>query len=91
MLPDAVLTFSVHILLNPFLHCHFFHPDINECATRQHDCDKNAKCVNTPTGYECKCRRGFEEYDNGRKCRGMFSLGILVLYPSLYSCILFSP
>ena len=91
MLPDAGLTFLCSYPAKSILALPFFHPDINECATRQHDCDKNAKCVNTPTGYECKCRRGFEEYDNGRKCRGMFSLGILVLYPSSYSCILFSP
>lgn len=33
--------------------------DINECARGLHDCDRNAGCVNTYGGFECKCYNGY--------------------------------
>ena len=45
-------------------------PDIDECLMQKHDCDKNAKCINTEPGFKCQCKPGFKEYDNGRTCKG---------------------
>ncbi len=43
-------------------------PDIDECRLNLHDCDDNnrAECLNTPSGYECKCLRGYE--GDGKRC-----------------------
>ncbi|CAB3998123.1 partial [Paramuricea clavata] len=45
--------------------------DIDECSTQKHDCDKNAKCINTEPGFKCQCIPGFKEYDNGRTCKDL--------------------
>ena len=40
--------------------------DINECATGDNICHKNARCINHSDGYTCKCKSGFE--GNGFTC-----------------------
>ncbi|PIO55118.1 calcium binding EGF domain protein, partial [Teladorsagia circumcincta] len=34
---------------------------VNECATKQHDCDANAICRDEPIGYRCQCPFGFAD------------------------------
>lgn len=29
---------------------------VNECETGQHDCDRNAKCIDTFESYTCACK-----------------------------------
>ncbi len=38
----------------------------DECSTGKHNCDSNADCVDTTTGFECHCRSGYE--GNGTHC-----------------------
>ena len=41
--------------------------DINECVDNTHDCSSNGICSNTPGGYECKCKPGFD--GDGKSCK----------------------
>ncbi len=42
-------------------------PDVDECALGLHDChEESGLCRNTPVGFECSCKRGFE--GDGRRC-----------------------
>ena len=34
--------------------------DIDECSKEANECNENAICVNTPGGYECLCKPGYE-------------------------------
>ncbi|XP_019220013.1 multiple epidermal growth factor-like domains protein 8 [Oreochromis niloticus] len=34
-------------------------PDVEECRLGLHNCHPSATCINTPTSYECRCKRGF--------------------------------
>jgi len=43
--------------------------DMNECSTGVHECQSNAKCVNTIGSYRCECSEGFE--GNGMFCEGL--------------------
>ena len=77
--------------------CVSFYVDIDECSTNEHDCDKNAKCINTEPGYKCQCDSGFKEYNDGRKCEGSFaylnissSKWILILDSRISICRLLS-
>uniref|UniRef100_A0A158RCP8 VWFA domain-containing protein n=1 Tax=Thelazia callipaeda TaxID=103827 RepID=A0A158RCP8_THECL len=46
----------------------------NECALGVHDCDSNARCIDTDDGFLCVCRSGFLDHSidvvkkPGRKC-----------------------
>ncbi len=42
--------------------------DTDECVSGLHECQKNAKCVNTVGSYRCECLDGFE--GNGIFCEG---------------------
>ena len=42
--------------------------DVDECSSRQHGCDNNAQCINTPGTFVCKCNSGFSA--NGTFCKG---------------------
>ena len=53
--------------------------DRDECLLGQHDCHKNADCINQPGGYVCSCKPGYggsgkvcadlnECSDNGHTC-----------------------
>ena len=67
------MIFFIVILYLPFLNklkTNLF-LDLDECKTGRHDCDPNAKCKNLPKrGYECHCKPGFKQYNNGRVCQG---------------------
>lgn len=43
--------------------------DMNECDRGDHQCDRNAECMNTEGSYECKCRNGYE--GDGKQCTSM--------------------
>ena len=66
------------------LRFHPFFPDTDECNTQQHDCDENAKCINTEPGYKCQCKPGYKEYDDGRKCKGTVLSCSLVVWVSVF-------
>lgn len=39
---------------------------INECSTAtMNNCDKNAKCLDRPVGYTCRCNPGFVDISTG--------------------------
>ncbi len=38
----------------------------DECSAGKHNCDSNADCVDTTTGFECHCRSSYE--GNGTHC-----------------------
>ncbi|GMT23280.1 hypothetical protein PFISCL1PPCAC_14577, partial [Pristionchus fissidentatus] len=42
--------------------------DINECDLKTAQCDKNARCINSPGSYKCRCNEGF--YGSGKQCYG---------------------
>ena len=42
--------------------------DIDECATKAHNCHANAACTNTNGGFTCKCKSGFS--GDGQNCLG---------------------
>ncbi|CAD5215432.1 unnamed protein product [Bursaphelenchus okinawaensis] len=47
----------------------------NECALGTHECDPNAECLKTKTGYTCRCNAGFSDssvdklHYPGRSCK----------------------
>lgn len=43
--------------------------DINECFMGTHECHVDARCVNVPGGYECRCLSGWE--GDGYTCTDM--------------------
>ena len=44
--------------------------DVNECDTGMDSCDSNtAVCINTPGGFNCRCKAGFQ--GDGMDCAGM--------------------
>ena len=43
--------------------------DNNECTLLTHNCDNNAKCLNTNGSFTCSCNPGYS--GNGVKCEGM--------------------
>lgn len=45
------------------------HTDIDECNTDSDNCDANAVCTNTPGGFTCKCKKGYEGH--GKTCTGI--------------------
>ena len=42
--------------------------DIDECATKEHNCP--GSCINTPGSFECACSQGFKK--RGSECVGMY-------------------
>ena len=45
------------------------HAVIDECITHQHDCDKNAKCIDTDDAYLCECLAGFVDQSPDAKTK----------------------
>ena len=41
---------------------------MNECQTKDHDCDKNAVCINHVGSFECRCNKGFSKLDDEGPC-----------------------
>ena len=48
--------------------------DINECIEKPDACHKNAICKDTPGGYTCTCKTGYEK-DGDYVCKGKFDFG----------------
>ena len=44
--------------------------DIDECASKSHDCNMFATCSNTMGSYTCTCNSGYQ--GDGRQCIGIF-------------------
>lgn len=42
--------------------------DIDECETNEHNCDPNARCINSVGSYYCECIEGY--HGTGTKCEG---------------------
>ena len=49
----------------------FIFSDIDECATSEHKCPSEARCMNDIGSYSCQCGYGY--YGEERECKGMFS------------------
>ncbi len=47
-------------------------PEVDECLDNIHDCDADAKCINTAGSFECECHHGYGISGNGREgeCHG---------------------
>ncbi len=45
-----------------------FTPDINECASEQHNCHQDANCTNLKGSFNCTCKHGYQ--GNGTDCEG---------------------
>ena len=44
--------------------------DIDECSKNQDNCDKKTQmCNNSPGGFICSCREGYESDGSGTSCR----------------------
>lgn len=44
-------------------------PDVDECASGEGPCGRNADCTNIPGSYRCECARGFK-LSPSRACVG---------------------
>ncbi|ETN68365.1 EGF-like domain protein [Necator americanus] len=47
---------------------------VDECSLGTHTCDPNADCVDTPEGYTCRCKAGWQDASRdlrnpGRICK----------------------
>lgn len=47
---------------------YYLYVDIDECANKQDDCDKNAACSNLPGTFRCDCAEG--NFGDGKTCIG---------------------
>lgn len=54
--------------LNGLITCLNLNVDTNECATGDHNCHVNAKCINEPGTFSCVCEDGYT--GNGFFCTG---------------------
>ena len=58
-----------------------FFPDVDECMTGAHKCEQESTaCNNTPGGYTCQCKNGYQPAQSLFKCQGkmdqhLFDLG----------------
>ena len=63
--------------------------EVNECATKQHDCSKDAFCVDQRFGYTCVCEQGFIDQNSakpGRTCESQKpSIGCCEEFQIFYS------
>ena len=42
--------------------------DINECRSKEHDCEED--CINTPGSYYCNCKKGYRLKSDMKTCEG---------------------
>ena len=54
--------------------------DVNECRTKTHKCDKNAKCRNNKGSFTCICKTGYS--GDGFKCQGILICILIVVCQS---------
>ena len=54
---------SHHLICAIMIICNL---DVNECASRLHNCDKNANCSNLDGSFQCDCKDG--HFGNGTTC-----------------------
>ena len=67
-MPRALLTsFQSYKSSQALLLFHCF-SDVDECATRTHNCSEHAVCNNTNGGHNCTCKKGF--IGDGENCTG---------------------
>ena len=67
-MPHALLTsFQSYKSSQALLLFHCF-SDVDECATRTHNCSDHAMCNNTNGGHNCTCKKGF--IGDGQNCTG---------------------
>ena len=59
--------------------------DVNECD--KNPCDY--QCTNTDGSFTCSCNSGYELDDNGRSCKGMYMIIVLIIIYCLLMCIIF--
>ena len=45
--------------------------EYNECI-KDHNCHKDAECINTREEFYCKCKQGFQ--GSGTYCRGVYQI-----------------
>ena len=59
--------------------------DVNECASSENNCNRNALCINTAGGFRCTCKQGF--VGNGIICTAgkkyMYVVSAISLYIKL--------
>ena len=55
---------------------------INECATNQHNCHRDAICHDETPFFTCKCKPGYK--GNGRNCIGKYNICFLLKYNIQY-------
>ena len=34
--------------------------DVDQCLSGENNCHENAHCFDEPTGFQCKCKEGYE-------------------------------
>ena len=68
---------------------------VDECSLGTHTCDPHADCVDTPDGYTCRCKAGWQDASRelrnpGRICKkGLRYLSVLAHSPcNIFSCSL---
>ena len=50
---------------------YFCFKDVDECSEGLVRCASNARCINTPGSYTCRCNEGFTG-NSGYYCNGMY-------------------
>ena len=57
----TLITVNVQLII-------FILTDIDECATKTHNCNLKANCTNTSGSFECVCKEGYT--GDGKSCSG---------------------
>ena len=58
--------------------------DIDECATREHNCSVDGVCSNVEGSYKCGCKPGYS--GDGRTCKGT-AIIFHMFYKELYGLL----
>jgi hypothetical protein len=66
-----LLTFLFFYCFSHNLHNYHESSDVDECLLDQTECDKNARCINTPGSYSCECLPGYR--GDGLNCQRKYS------------------
>ncbi|XP_027049716.1 uncharacterized protein LOC113677157 [Pocillopora damicornis] len=57
--------------------------DVDECYSREHDCDVHADCINTDGSFKCICKHGYQ--GEGKSCQASNFSSAKEIYASNYS------